>query len=434
MPPKNLLSTHSSASDAGGQHETLALCNSPFGENSVLRPVDLNQLARTTDKIFSLEELRRKLAMNRPLRIKYGVDVTAPFLHIGHAINLWMMRHFQECGHKLVFLIGDFTTRIGDPTGKHGVRVPPSLEDIQKNADEFIRQVGQIVLTEPDVFEVRRNSEWFGSMPVSEFLSLLSLVTHSRLIQRDMFQRRIEMGSEIFIHEMLYPILQGYDSVMLQSDLTIVGSDQLFNELMGRFYQEKFNQSPQVVITTKITAGTDGKQKQSKSLGNYIALADTPRDKFGKIMSIPDELIVPYLEVYTSIPMAEVNLIRDQLASQKAHPMAVKKQLARSIVERYHGSASAAHELQWFTETFSERKRPTGVTAIAVAKTDTVIDVLQKCMPTASRSQLRRLLKQGAVKLNEERLREEQVDSVLLMKDDDIIKLGKTGWFKISRC
>jgi len=264
--------------------------------------VDLSQLARTTDQVFSLDELRGRLATGRPLRIKYGVDVTAPFLHIGHAVNLWMMRLFQEHGHKVVFLIGDFTTQIGDPTGKDKRRIVPSEADIQRNAEEFLRQVGQVLLTDDDVFEVRRNSEWWGRMGVGEFLTLVAQITHARLVERDMFQKRIAEHVEIHMHEMLYPILQGYDSVMLESDLTIVGSDQLFNEMMGRLYQERAGQAPQVVLTTQITPGTDGKEKQSKSLGNYIALADTPRDKFGKAMSIPDELVGPYVTVYTDLP------------------------------------------------------------------------------------------------------------------------------------
>jgi tyrosyl-tRNA synthetase len=267
-------------------------------------PIDLSNLARTTDEIYSLDELRARLALNRPLRIKYGVDVTAPDLHLGHAVNVWMMRRFQEHGHKVVFLIGDFTTRIGDPTGRSLTRRLVAPEEIERNLDRFLAQVGLVLLTDPSVFEVRRNSEWFGTMELGDFLAIASLVTHSQLIKRDMFQKRIQDQAEIYIHEMLYPLLQGYDSYMLDSDLTIVGSDQLFNELMGRIMQEKHRRPPQVVLTTRITPGTDGREKQSKSLGNYIALADPPREKFGKLMSIPDSLIVPYLEVYSDVPMA----------------------------------------------------------------------------------------------------------------------------------
>ena len=208
--------------------------------------VDLARLTRTVDRIFSEPELKNKLSRGKPIRIKYGVDVTAPFLHIGHAVNLWMMRYLQECGHVVVFLIGDFTTRIGDPTGRGTARTVPSRDQIDANAGEFIQQVGQVLLTDPKVFEVRRNSEWYDAMSVDEFLSLVGMVTHAQLIQRDMFQRRIETGDSIHMHEMLYPVLQGYDSKVLHSDLTIVGSDQLFNELMGRMYQERFSKSPRL--------------------------------------------------------------------------------------------------------------------------------------------------------------------------------------------
>ena len=241
----------------------------------MVKPIDLDVLARTTDEIYSLEELKKKLALEKPLRIKYGVDVTAPFLHIGHAVNLWMMRYFQEHGHKVVFLIGDFTTRIGDPTGRGAARKVPTRDEIDANANHFIEQVGKVLLTDPAVFEVRRNSEWFDKMSVAEFFPLLAMLTHARLVQRDMFQKRIREHQEIYMHEMLYPLLQGYDSYMLESDLTIVGTDQLFNELMGRFYQEKFDQPPQIVMTSKITPGTDGKEKQSKTIGNYIVGASS---------------------------------------------------------------------------------------------------------------------------------------------------------------
>ena len=187
-------------------------------------------------------------------------------------------------------MIGDFTTRIGDPTGRNQTRPIIAPEDIEKNAEEFIKQIGTVVHTDPAVFEVRRNSEWYANMPLDRFLELVSMVTHARLVSRDMFRDRIANDVEIYMHEVLYPVLQGYDSVMLQSDLTIVGSDQLFNENLGRFYQERFGQAPQVIITSKITPGTDGRNKQSKSLNNYIGLIDSPRDKYGKIMSMPDDL------------------------------------------------------------------------------------------------------------------------------------------------
>lgn len=388
-----------------------------------VKPVDLSKLKRTTEGVFSLEELKTKLGRDRPMRIKYGVDVTAPFLHIGHAVNLWMMRTLQEHGHIVVFLVGDFTTRIGDPTGRSAARVVPQREEIDRNAEEFIRQVGQVLLTDPEVFEVRRNSEWFDSMGTDEFLSLLSMVTHSKLVQRDMFQRRIEAGDEIYMHEMLYPILQGYDSRMLESDLTIVGTDQLFNELMGRTYQEKFGQEPQVVMTTRITPGTDGKAKQSKTLGNYIALADTPRDKFGKAMSIPDELTRSYLEVYTDVPLERV----DQLLA--GDPYSAKKGLAEALVARYHGEEAGAEERQWWDRTFAERKAPTDVPELTIGERD-LLALIEEATGR-SRSEIRRLAKQKAIKLDDRVVTLDDLQGGAALSAGQRLKVGKRQWFKL---
>jgi tyrosyl-tRNA synthetase len=391
--------------------------------------VDLTVLGRTMEDIVSLDELRARLGVERPMRIKYGVDVTAPFLHVGHAVNLWMMRYFQD-GHKVIFLIGDFTTRIGDPTGRNQARKVIAPEKIETNARQFIQQVGMVLRTDPAVFEVRRNSEWYEQMRLGEFFNMLSMLTYQRLIQRDMFQNRIAAGREIFLHEMLYPVLQGYDSVMLEADLTIVGTDQLFNEMMGRFYQERFGQTPQIVITTKITPGTDGREKQSKSLGNYIALADTPRDQFGKVMSIPDPLIVPYLQVYTQVPLDEVSRIERDLRDGTMHPMEAKKRLARAIVERYHGPQDAAGEEAWFTETFSRRQVPADLPVVRIDRDIDVLELLAQCLEGKSRSDLRRLIEQGAVRLNDTTI--PLTEQPLALRTGDTLKVGKRQWFRIE--
>ncbi|HVU66979.1 MAG TPA: tyrosine--tRNA ligase, partial [Ktedonobacteraceae bacterium] len=267
----------------------------------------LASFARTTEEMFAPAEFTRLLASGRQLRIKYGVDVTAPYLHTGHAVNLWMMRQMQDMGHKVLFLIGDFTTRIGDPTDRDLLRPVLPAEEIERNAEAFIEQARMVLrFDDPALLEIRRNSEWYERTRAEELLRLFSMVTHARLIARDMFQARIQQGREIYTHELLYPILQGYDSVQLQADLTIIGSDQLFNEMLGRFYQERYGQSPQVIITTRITPGIDGKAKQSKSLGNYIGLGHSPREKFGRAMKLPDDLILTYLEVYTDVPLRDI--------------------------------------------------------------------------------------------------------------------------------
>lgn len=389
-------------------------------------------LKRTAEEVFTVDDFRHKLTLGKPLRIKYGVDVTAPFLHIGHAVNLWAMREMQEAGHKVVFLIGDFTTRVGDPTGKSETRPKISVEQIAKDADDFIQQVSRILHTDPEVFEVRRNSEWWERMSLDRFLELLSMTTHARMIQRDMFQRRIEKNTEIYMHELLYPILQGYDSYELDSDLTIVGTDQLFNELMGRSYQERLGARPQTVITTKITPGTDGREKQSKSLGNYIALDDTPRDKYGKVMSLQDSLITEFLEVYTLVPMEEISRLDAEMAAGRLNPMEAKRILGRALVERYHGPQAALEEDQWFANVFSRRANPEDIPTVRVDNANaSVLDILKHCLPDESSNELRRLIQQGAVRMGGgQKLTDPQ--QRVVMKSGEVVRVGKRRWFRIT--
>ncbi|MCK9329801.1 MAG: tyrosine--tRNA ligase [Candidatus Cloacimonetes bacterium] len=387
----------------------------------------LEKFSRTTEEIFSIDELKRKLESGKQLKIKYGVDVTAPTLHIGHAVNLWMLREMQDMGHKVQFLVGDFTTQIGDPTGKNKLRPMIDKLEIEKNIQAFIDSVKTVLrFDDPNLLEIRRNSEWFDQMSLAEFLKLLSMVTHSRLISRDMFKKRIQESSDIYMHEMLYPILQGYDSFMLESDLTIVGSDQLFNEMLGRFYQERLGQSPQVVLTTKVTPGIDGKEKQSKSIGNYIGLAHTPQDKFGRIMSIPDNLIISYLEVYTTVSLDEINDLKEKV---KQDPMACKKFLAEKIVERYHGTEVAVQERKWFEETFSSKKTPDNLTIIKISTIETLFDaVLSYFGNKKTNSEIKRLFSQNAISQNGNKVS----DFKVLVASGDIIKIGKRDWFKIE--
>ena len=390
----------------------------------------LESFARTTDEIFSLKEFEELLDSKKKIRIKYGVDVTSPFLHIGHAVNLWMMRELQDLGHKVIFLIGDFTTQIGDPTGRSNTRPIIPQAEIDANAEEFIRQAKMVLrFDDPNLLEVRRNSEWFSGYQLADFLKLLAMVTHARLISRDMFQRRIGNQEDIYMHEMIYPILQGYDSYVLESDLTIIGSDQLFNEMLGRFYQQKFGQTPQVIITTKITQGIDGKAKQSKSLDNYIGLGHSSRDKFGRCMKVPDDLIADYLKVYTKIPMDEIARIENEIGSD---PMKWKKFLAEEIIKRYHDEASARSEREWFENTFSKKITPEDIPVLELEDSQWVaIDLLNKFFnDSKSNSDVRRLFKQGAVSINSEKIPE--FGSKMEVATDDVVKVGKRIWFKIK--
>lgn len=391
----------------------------------------IDSFSRTTEEIFSLEELKKQLLSGRQLKLKYGVDVTAADLHIGHAVNLWMYRKLQELGHKVLFLIGDFTTQIGDPTGKNKTRPVIPQEEIKKNSEHFIKQALMILHDEPRVLEIRKNSEWFDRMPAKELLSLLSMVTHSHLVARDMFRKRIEAKEDIYAHELVYPILQAYDSVMLKADLTIIGSDQLYNEMMGRLFQEKFAQPPQVIITTKITPGIDGKEKQSKSLNNYIGLLHSPRDKFGRVMSIPDNLIAAYFKVYTEVSMSDIKNIEEKVSSE---PMKYKLLLAEEIVKRYHGEKTAEEEKEWFVKTFSQKEAPEDVVKISMGeKKVTAFGIIRKCFSPQekSNSEIRRLFQQNAVKFEEKTVT--NIDEEISISQEGLnVKVGKRAWFKIK--
>lgn len=392
----------------------------------------IEEFARTTEEIVTLAELRERLLSGKQIRIKYGVDVTAPMMHIGHAVNLWMMRALQDLGHKVVFLLGDFTTRIGDPTGRSKTRPVLPEEEISANAEAFIEQVGQVLRTDSEVVEIRRNSEWFGDLPTQRFIELLQMVTHDKLISREMFRRRMEAGTTVYMHELTYPIIQGYDSVALESDLTIIGSDQLFNEMMGRFYQSKFAQQPQVIITTKITPGIDGKEKQSKSLGNYVGLNHDARDKFGRVMSIPDTLIRSYLEVYTELPMKRVEELAEQI---DAEPMDVKKELAEAIVSRYHGADVAAAERRWFEDVFSGRQAPADSPKVVVPREEvTALAVVRGCLPEGefSNSQIRRLFQQNAVRLDDKKI-DDPYATLAIQDGGSTLRVGQRRWFRLFR-
>lgn len=386
-------------------------------------------LSRNVEKIIDKERLEKLLLSGKKLRIKYGVDVTSPMLHLGHAVNLWKMREFQELGHKVVFLIGDFTTRIGDPTGKSLTRPLISKKQIERDAKEYKYQISKILLTNPSVFEEHRNSEWYDKMKLSEFLSLASKITHARLIERDMFQTRIKKGKEIYIHELLYPILQGYDSVMLKSDLTIIGEDQLFNEIIGRHYQELFNQVPQCIITTTITPGIDGKEKQSKSLGNYIAILDSPKEKYGKIMSIPDNLIISYFKVYTKVPLEEIKEIESDL-KKGANPRDYKARLAFEIVKIYHGEKEAKKAENEFNRVFREKKLPENIPSYRPQKkVYNLVDLLFESKLVKSKAEARRLIEQNAVKINGKVFNDWKKE--IKAKQGIVIRVGKRRFIKI---
>lgn len=392
---------------------------------------DSETFTRGVADIVTKSELEKLLDSRTPLRVKHGIDATSPELHLGHAANLWKLRQLQEAGHKAVILLGDVTTRIGDPTGKSKTRPALSKSDIQKNIRAIEKQIKSILLTNPRVCEIRKSSEWYGKMTMADFLDLLAAVTHARLIERDMFRERIKKGEQIFMHELVYPILQGYDSVMLRSDMTVIGSDQLFNEHMGRFFQERRGLRPQVIVALKILPGLEGKEKMSKSLGNYIGLEDTPRDKFGKAMRIPDELIGSYLEVYTDVPMEDMRGIQTKLASG-INPRDAKLVLAEAIVRRYHGTAIAEKEREYFLHVFS-KKQISGDIEILEIRTQSpwkLARIIREADNSFSQSQIFRLIAQGAITIDG--VRKTDRHEMVTLREGSILRIGPKKLFKIK--
>ena len=389
----------------------------------------LKPLRRNIDSIIGEKELLAQLATGKSLRIKFGVDCTAPDLHLGHAVNLWMMRHLQEHGHRVVLLLGDTTTRIGDPTGKSETRPLLSWDEIDRNALAFIEQASLVLRTEPEVFEVRRNSEWFDVMPVTELLLLFSMTTVAHLMGRDMFRVRMAAGREIALHELTYPVLQGYDSFAMGSDLTIVGSDQLFNELMGRHYQQRLGATPQTLITTRITPGLDGGPKQSKSLGNYVALLDGPTEKFGKLMSLPDILVEEWATAYTDLAEKDIRRLAAKVMMRGVAARDAKLELAEAIVRRHHGNEVAIQGRQAFISTFSEGNEPDQMPVITVPMGSVLpLDLVRLARPDLSNGALRRLLIQRAIRVNGKVLVEE---SRIVLEERAVLRIGPRSWWRV---
>jgi tyrosyl-tRNA synthetase len=391
----------------------------------------LKPMRRTIDSIVGEEQLRARLESGNRLRIKFGVDCTAPDLHLGHAVNLWLMRHLQEVGHRVVLLLGDLTTRIGDPTGKSETRPVLTAEEIEANAAAFLEQAGLVLRTEPEVFEVRRNSEWFGRMPVVELLNLFSMTTHAHVMSRDMFRERQAAGREIALHELTYPVLQGFDSYAMGSDLTIVGSDQLFNELMGRHYQERLGATAQVVVTTRITPGLDGGPKQSKSLGNYVALTDSPTDKFGKIMSLADALVEEWAIAYTDLPDRAVVLIERAIAEGGTPARDAKLDVAEAVVRRYHGEKEGTVQRSAFLSVFSRGHIPEDVPMLVVEDASmTVRELVRRARPELSGSACLRLVREGAVRMDDQTLADP--DAVVDLHAGAILRTGRRNWSRVE--
>jgi tyrosyl-tRNA synthetase len=351
-------------------------------------------LARGTAEVISPAELAAKLTLDRPLRIKLGMDPTAPDLHLGHSLVLKKLRDFQDAGHTVIFLVGDFTAMIGDPTGRSELRKPLTREQIERNAETYRAQAFKIL--DRECTEVRFNSEWMNEMGVRRLIEIAAKVSVARLLERDDFEKRLAAEEPLFLHELLYPVIQGYDSVALQADLEIGGTDQKFNMLVGRELQRHFGQQPQAVMTMPLLEGLDGVRKMSKSYGNYVGLTDKPEDMYGKLMSAPDQLMVRYYELLTTATPKEIAAVK----SGGTHPMEAKKRLARTIVAEYHGEPAAKRAEEYFESKHQRKEVPTSAQVYRIAEDLWICELMKQLQFTPSTSEARRLVSQGAVRVD----------------------------------
>lgn len=388
----------------------------------------METIKRGIHKIINPKELefkiRKSIEQNKPLRVKLGIDPTAPDIHLGFAVVIRKLREFQDLGHIAVLIIGDFTAKIGDPSGRKATRPQLTDEEIKRNMETYTKQLLQIL--RPDRLEIRYNSEWLKNLGFKEIIKLASQVTLQQIIQREDFSKRLKEGSPLHLHEIIYPLLQAYDSVMAEADIELGGSDQEFNCLVGRVLQNRFGQDRQVVILMPLLIGLDGR-KMSKSYGNYIGITENSRDMFGKTMSISDELIEQWFKLCTNLNDEEIKNILS------GHPMEAKKRLAYEIVKIYHGEDEAKKAKEEFERVFQQRENPLSPDELILSEEDknkSVFDILVDKKVIKSRSELRRLLNQRAIEINDNvvSLKEFQIYKP---RDGDIIRIGKNRFFKI---
>ena len=377
------------------------------------------------------KKLEKSVATNTPLIVKLGLDPTAPDIHLGHTVVLRKLKLFQDFGHKVIILIGDFTARIGDPTGKSVTRPPLTEEQVITNAKTYQEQIFKVL--DPDKTEVRFNSEWLSKLDFADVLKLASKYTVARMLERDDFHKRYTEGRPISIHEFMYPLMQGYDSVALKADVEFGGTDQTFNLLMGRHLQGEEGMPEQTIITMPILEGLDGVQKMSKSLGNYIGISEAPSEMYGKAMSIPDELMMRYFMLVTDMSIEEQEQLSKDLESGAAHPRDVKMKLAHTIVRLYHGEEAANFGQEEFVRVFQKHAMPTDIPEYKVAITEEPVFVPQLLSGaglTASNGEARRSIKAGAFKIDGEKCNEEHI----VLKDGMVLQVGKRKFIKIVSC
>ena len=393
----------------------------------------LDALTAGATDVAGGEELLDKLKQGRPLRIKFGADPSAPDLHLGHSVPLRKLKRFQELGHQVVFIIGDYTGRIGDPSGRTKTRPILSDEEIQHNAATYVEQVGKIL--DVSQAEIVYNSEWFGDMNAADLLALTSHYTVARMLERDDFALRIREGIAISMLEMLYPLIQGYDSVAVKADVEIGGTDQLFNLLVGRDIMRAYGMTPQAVMTWPLLVGTDGRQKMSKSLGNYIGITEPPGEMFGKLMSIPDELMPQYYELLLGKTPSEVQQLQEAIQSGQLHPREAKADLAEAVVAMYHSPEAAEQARAEFDRVFAGRQLPTEIPHLTLSLKDLpggtigTVELVLAAGFAESKAEARRLIRQKAVSINDEIVTDEMAQ--LEVKTGDILRVGKRRFARI---
>jgi len=390
----------------------------------------LELIVRGTDEVIKLEDLRERMQSGKPLRVKVGFDPTAPDLHLGHTVILNKMRVFQDLGHTVIFLIGDFTGMIGDPTGKNVTRKVLTREQVEANATTYKEQVFKVL--DPDKTEVRFNSEWMGPKSAADLVGLASQYTVARMLERDDFEKRYRDGTPIAIHEFLYPLVQGYDSVALEADVEMGGTDQKFNLLVGRHLQQQFGQKPQTIITMPLLEGLDGVQKMSKSLDNYVGINEAPGEMFGKIMSISDDLMWRYFELLSFRGNADLIELK-QAAEGGRNPRDIKFELGHELVARFHGRDAADAAQQEFVARFQRGEQPDDMpeeSRAVDAEGIGIAALLKDLGLTTSTSEAIRMIQQGAVKIDGERVTDRALQ--LHAGFTGVIQVGKRRWCKVT--
>ncbi|WP_197286161.1 tyrosine--tRNA ligase [Paenibacillus sp. FJAT-27812] len=405
-------------------------------QNEVER--QLAVIRRGVVEIVPEDELKNKIAnavaTGTPLRVKLGLDPSAPDIHIGHTVVLHKLRQFQQFGHQIQLLIGDFTGRIGDPTGKSETRKQLTEEDVKRNAETYQKQIYKIL--DPELTKLYYNSEWLAPLNFAEVVNLAAKVTVARMMERDDFTKRYTTGLPISIHEFFYPLMQGYDSVALESDVELGGTDQKFNLLMGRTLQKEYGKEAQVAIMTPLIEGLDGVNKMSKSLGNYIGIDEEPNEIYGKSMSIPDRLMYKYYELATDLSNEELAALKSGLEDGSVHPRDAKMQLAATFVRMYHGEEAAKAAENHFVTVFQQRALPDDIEEVTVSTGDLengqirIVKLLTELGLQPTSSEARRSVQQGAVRINEEKISDVNADVTL--HDGDVLQVGKRKFVKIK--